>query len=400
MNRDLPALIARFNASREQSVLPLKYEAMAIDAFRFFRGTCHLFYHDLLQDYPFPASPAAWICGDLHLENFGSYKGGNKLVYFDMNDFDEGIQAPLLYDLSRCLVSLELATAEIGLTNKERKKLVQQLLQQYRFALVRNKAFNIEKETAAGLIKKLINKVSERKRGDLLAERTNNKVVNAKLLVDKKLLKMPGALKSELTASFAAALTTGYHTGYTMVDAGFRIAGTGSIGVKRFLCLLENKENPRRKRLIDLKMATPSSIPLPAGIQQPDWENEADRVIGVQDMMQHVTPAYLTPFSFRGDWFVARAIQPSADKIDLDSAWQQTNRIIQYLSDLAMLMASAHLRSSGRKGAATADELKAFAATTDWENTLLDWTASYARQVAKDYTVFCEALKDRYFDQE
>lgn len=399
MNRDIPSIIRQFNASREQTVLPLKYEAMAIDAFRFFRGTCHLFYHDLLQAYPFAASPATWICGDLHLENFGSYKGGNKLVYFDMNDFDEGIQAPLLYDLSRCLVSLELATAEIGLTLKDRKKLVQQLLQQYRFALIRNKAFNIEQETAAGLIKKLINKVSERKRGDLLRERTNNKVTGASLLLNKKLLAIDEALKKDLIKKSGEIFATGYHAGYKMVDAGFRIAGTGSIGLKRYLCLLENKEDPRKKRLIDLKMAAPSCIPQPAGIAQPGWDHDAARVIGVQDMMQHVTPAYLTPFSFRGDWYVARAIQPTADKIDLDSAWHQTNRVIQYLSDLAMLMASAHLRSSGRHGSATADELKAFAAAKDWENTVLDWAAAYGKQVAKDYAIFCEALKDGYFDR-
>ncbi len=44
------------------------------------------FYEDL-QDVPLPQSPNTWICGDLHLENFGSYKANNKLVYFDLNDF-------------------------------------------------------------------------------------------------------------------------------------------------------------------------------------------------------------------------------------------------------------------------------------------------------------------------
>ncbi|WP_315818485.1 DUF2252 family protein [Paraflavitalea speifideaquila] len=191
MSRDIPLIIKNFNANRDQQVLPLKYEAMLESPFRFFRGTCHLFYDDLLNNYPFQPSPAAWICGDLHLENFGSYKGENKLVYFDMNDFDEGIKAPLLYDISRLLVSLELALTAIQLPNKEKKKFVQQLLQQYRFALVKNKALNIEKETATGLINKLINKVAGRTKNDLLAKRTNNKPQNAKLIVDDKLLKLP-----------------------------------------------------------------------------------------------------------------------------------------------------------------------------------------------------------------
>ena len=313
-----------------------------------------------------------------------------------MNDFDEGIKAPLLYDLSRLLVSLEVAIAEIGYSRKEKKKLTQQLLQQYRFALVKNKAFNIEQDTATGLIRKLITTVSDRTRADLLRDRTNNKASNAKLLVDDKLLKLPKAEKKELAASFTKWFSKGIHAGYTVVDAGFRIAGTGSIGVKRYVCLLESQEDSRKKRLIDVKMAQPSSIPLPAQVKQPDWKNEAERIIEVQDMMQHVAPAYLSTFKHKGNWFVVRAIQPTADKVALDKSWKQPARVTQYLADLAMLTASAHLRSSGRLGSATADELKEFAASTTWENPLIKWTEGYAAQVVKDHAEFKEAWKDGF----
>lgn len=398
MNRDILSIIKSFNANREQQVLPLKYKAMSEDPFRFFRGTCHLFYNDLLEAYPFPPSPFTWICGDLHLENFGSYKGGNRLVYFDMNDFDEGIQAPLLYDLSRLLVSLQIALTEIGFPKKEKKTLVQQLLQQYRYALIKNKALNIEKETATGLIKKLVNKVADRTKGDLLAKRTNNKAKNAKLVADDRLLKIPKEEKLSLAASFIKWFSHGYHAGYIVTDIGYRIAGTGSIGVKRYLCLLENENNPRQKRLIDVKMSLPSSIPSPAGRQQPAWENEAERIIEVQDMMQHVPPAFLSPFRHQGHWYIARAIQPTADKISLDNTWKQPHLVGQYLSDLALLTASAHLRSSGRHASATADELKAFAENSQWEAPLIAWTEQYALQVKKDHTLFCKARKAGYFN--
>ncbi|AXY76350.1 DUF2252 domain-containing protein [Paraflavitalea soli] len=398
MNRDILSIIKSFNVNREQQVLPLKYEAMSEDPFRFFRGTCHLFYHDLLADYPFTSSPFTWLCGDLHLENFGSYKGGNKLVYFDMNDFDEGIQAPVLYDISRLLVSLQIALTAIEFPKKEKKKLVQQLLQQYRYALIKNKALNIEKETATGLIKKLVNKVAERTKAELLAKRTNNKTVNAKLIVDDRLLKLPKEEKVPLAASFIKWFSHGYHAGYKVSDIGFRIAGTGSIGVKRYIFLLENEINPRQKRMIDVKMAMPSSIPSPAGLQQPAWENEAERIIRVQDMMQHVSPAFTSAFRHQGDWFVARAIQPTADKINLDDTWKQSQLVGQYLSDLALLTASAHLRSSGRHGSATADELKAFAEDNQWEGPLVQWTEQYALQVVKDHALFCKALEAGYFN--
>ena len=68
---------------------------MASDPFYFFRGTAHLFYEDLVNtEAALPGQPLTWVCGDLHIENFGSYKGDNRLVYFDINDFDEANLAP------------------------------------------------------------------------------------------------------------------------------------------------------------------------------------------------------------------------------------------------------------------------------------------------------------------
>ena len=118
MKNDLLRSIKDYNANRDQSVLPLKYKVMSESPFSFLRGTCHLFYQDLLKKYPFPVSPLTWICGDLHLENFGSYKGQNKLLYFDMNDFDEALLAPLFFELARLLVSVEIKTSEIKFTKK------------------------------------------------------------------------------------------------------------------------------------------------------------------------------------------------------------------------------------------------------------------------------------------
>src|ERR1700761_6408039 len=98
-----------FNAGLLPDKLPLKYEAMAENAFAFYRGTCHLFYEDLAAAEALPLSPLTWICGELHIENFGSYKGDNKLVYFDLNDFDEALLAPASYELARMVTSIFIA---------------------------------------------------------------------------------------------------------------------------------------------------------------------------------------------------------------------------------------------------------------------------------------------------
>ena len=77
---DVLVRIARFNQNREPERLKLKFKRMATEPFSFFRGTCHLFCEDWPTSTPLDNAPLAWICGDLHLENFGTYKGDNRLA--------------------------------------------------------------------------------------------------------------------------------------------------------------------------------------------------------------------------------------------------------------------------------------------------------------------------------
>src|SRR5436305_1962370 len=118
MGTNKPNVVERietFNQGRDTQRLQIKYCNMRRDAFTFFRGSCHLFYEDWPTETPLNEAPYVWVCGDLHLENFGSYKSDNRLVYFDINDFDEGLLAPCTWDLTRFLTSLILGGSSFGL---------------------------------------------------------------------------------------------------------------------------------------------------------------------------------------------------------------------------------------------------------------------------------------------
>jgi uncharacterized protein (DUF2252 family) len=112
---DVLSRIAAHNAGREPERLRMKYAKMASDPFIFFRGSCHLFYDDWPDRHALDDAPLAWISGDLHLENFGSYRGANRLVYFDITDFDEAALAPASWEAARCATSLLLAAADLRL---------------------------------------------------------------------------------------------------------------------------------------------------------------------------------------------------------------------------------------------------------------------------------------------
>ncbi|NBW51903.1 MAG: DUF2252 domain-containing protein, partial [Betaproteobacteria bacterium] len=116
---DATQSIRAFNLGRDPVGLSLKYRKMRESAFSFFRGSCHLFNERISQEPAHLEAPLAWICGDLHLENFGSYKADNRQVYFDINDFDEACLAPLSYELVRMLCSITLGASEAGLSPEE-----------------------------------------------------------------------------------------------------------------------------------------------------------------------------------------------------------------------------------------------------------------------------------------
>ena len=111
--------IIEFNRGRDPERLALKLRALRSDPFAFFRGTAPLFYSTIDMPRTLRKAPLGLCCGDLHLENFGSYKGDNRLVYFDLNHFDEACIAPLGYDLLRFTSSILLAAKSLKIEPKQ-----------------------------------------------------------------------------------------------------------------------------------------------------------------------------------------------------------------------------------------------------------------------------------------
>ena len=77
---DVPERIRLFNRGRHAQLRQMKYDKMRVSAFIFLRGTCHLFYENWPTGSALNKAPRVWLCGDMHLENFGSYKSDNRLV--------------------------------------------------------------------------------------------------------------------------------------------------------------------------------------------------------------------------------------------------------------------------------------------------------------------------------
>src|SRR5919199_3008895 len=261
MKTNVVERIQHFNRGRDPNLLQLKYQAMRPDVFAFFRGTCHLFYEDFPRDSPLNDAPLVWVCGDLHLENFGSYKGDNRLVYFDINDFDEAALAPCTWDLARFLTSVLVGGHILKLNEPEALCLCNSFVDAYTDALAKGQARSVETETAEGMVKDLLESLKERRRKDFLNQHTEEKKGKRRLLLDNKRFRpvteeQRSAIKA-LMKDWAA--TQPEPDFFKLLDVAGRIAGTGSLGVPRYVLLIEGKGSPHQNYLLDLKQPRQSS---------------------------------------------------------------------------------------------------------------------------------------------
>jgi hypothetical protein len=114
-----------------QKDLDLKHAAMNSDAFRFLRAT----YYRWAQIWPevcreLNEAPSVLAVGDLHVENFGTWRDIEGRLVWGVNDFDETHSLSYANDIVRLAVSAHLA-AEAGHLPLDRKDICDAILDGY-----------------------------------------------------------------------------------------------------------------------------------------------------------------------------------------------------------------------------------------------------------------------------
>ena len=396
---DVVQKIRAFNAGREPERLALKYSKMRSDPFVFLRGACHLFYDRLPYKGLFKSAPLVWSCGDLHLENFGSYKGNDRLVYFDMNDFDEGLLAPASWDVVRMLTSVRLAAHSLDIKPSETKELCATFLDAYGSALAQGKAYWVDPRTANGLVQDLLKGLRDRRRADFIDSRTQLKDNQCVIKVDgQKALAASKADRKKVDAfmaDFAKAQSDPRF--FKVLDVARRIAGTGSLGVERYVILVHGKGLPDGHYLLDLKASFPSSLARHAAVTQPRWKSEAHRIVEVQQRLQAVPVAFVQPVFIGRQAYVLRELQASEDRVSLGGAKQSHGDIKKVIATMGHIVAWGQLRSAGRQGSAIADELMDYARGKSWQRQLLESSQDLAKQTMFDAATFASAYDEGAF---
>src|SRR5712671_4660260 len=247
-----------------------KLDALASGPFPFFRGTFQLMAADLIQERvpgAAPSAPDGLVVGDLHLENFGTYRGASGELCFDVNDFDEVASGPLDLDLKRlCTSAMLLPGIEHGprlaaatLIAHAWADGVERLGGRFPIAV-----WGLDK--AEGWLQQLLREKGRRTRADLVAKVAPGKG-RRRFGEDgdppkfahaaKPWPEMVGAALGEYDDHLKQLKADRPGKDWELVDVAYRFKGIGSLGRFRFAVLLANGDD---RMLLELKEAHPSAI--------------------------------------------------------------------------------------------------------------------------------------------
>jgi len=130
---DPVALLQEQDVTREQDLVPVRHGRMMVSPFTFYRGAAKIMAADL-ADTPV-AGLEAQLCGDAHLSNFGAFASPERVLLFDVNDFDETLPGPFEWDVKRMAASFEIAARNNGFSEADTRAATLASVRAYREAM-------------------------------------------------------------------------------------------------------------------------------------------------------------------------------------------------------------------------------------------------------------------------
>src|SRR3954470_24097609 len=130
---DPVALLEEQNGTREPDLVPVRHGRMMVSPFTFYRGAARVMAADLSRTPS--AGLDAQLCGDAHLSNFGVFASPERVLLFDLNDFDETLPGPIEYDVKRMAASFTIAARNNGFSKGDTRDITMAAVTAYREAM-------------------------------------------------------------------------------------------------------------------------------------------------------------------------------------------------------------------------------------------------------------------------
>jgi uncharacterized protein (DUF2252 family) len=336
----------------------------------------------------------------LHLENFGAYRAEDGELLFDINDFDEALCAPCGYDLVRCTTSAVLAAESWRLSPIEATGIALEFLEQYRAAVITTVRTGRVGEVALkhghehGPIRDLLCATALGSQVELLGHQTEKTESGLRLIVrseEKHPMVRPGRAQKVREAVEQHGKSTANPGAYRVLDVCGRIAGIGSLGLRRYLALVEGDGSPDANWLLDIKEERLSAASAWTGRPAPPRRvNFAKRVVVAQRILQARPIADLAVLRVGKGFYRMRRLIPDEHRSSLDRLQKDPAKLRAAVGVAGKLAAWSQVRGSRRTGGKRMQALFRWAEGPALDAVLAS-AVRYADRTHRDYQLFHEA---------
>jgi uncharacterized protein (DUF2252 family) len=381
---------------RVPSLLCLKYSRMAASPFAFFRGSAPIMAADLA------AQPHTGItvqlCGDAHVQNLGCYGTPDGRLVFDINDFDETISGPWEWDVKRMAVSIVLAGMESEHNKAACEGAVESFADRYcstietlaeepvlvaaRHSIHRPKGAKAvsaawqqaERAQPVDLLKRYTERDSQ---GHLQFRHIEHQIWRLSSEKRKRVLASLEIYRQSLPPERVHLFDF-----FRPVDVGFKVVGTGSIGLRDYVILMmgNGESDP-----LFLQIKQEVSSAYEQYLNHPKTGHQGQRVVEGQHKIQPLSDLLLGWTSMDGQDFLVRQLNDHKGSVDL------MNLRGSGLTNLAMVAGELLARGHARSGDAL--QIKGYIGSAGKViKAIARFGMGYAELVQEDFHAFQKAI--------
>ncbi len=440
-------LLEEQNTTREPDLVPVRHGRMMVSPFTFYRGSAKIMASDLA------GSPTAGLgvqlCGDAHLSNFGLFASPERMLLFDVNDFDETLPGPFEYDVKRLAASFTIAARNNGFSTATAREVTMTCVAAYREAMagfagmraldvwyarleedeletaMRRAARQMAKDKAAKRTakdKKAAKPAKDPKEAEKLVRRGMKTAQKAhtrdSLQALSKLGEMAGGRYRIVSMPPVVVPFRELHTMYgispdelqnmirhqfqeyratlqadrrqllerfEIVDMARKVVGVGSVGTRAFIALLQGQDEGD-PLFLQVKEATASV--LEDHLPKSRYRQPGERVVQGQRLMQASSDIFLgwSKGEQAGRYFYWRQLR------DMKGSAEVEMMVPEGLAFYARICGWTLARAHARSGDPVA--IAAYLGTSDrFDESITGFSERYADQNERDYQAFTDAAR-------
>ena len=407
-SKDIVKLLEESDADRIPGLIPVKYQRMGVSPFTFYRGAAILQARDLAN------APVSGIivqaCGDCHLANFGGFASPERVLVFDINDFDETFPGPWEWDIKRLGASLVLAARDRGFSKTAANNAVRAAAASYRKRMAEFAEMTVldtwYAQVSIDALKEHFRKdpdMSARlaKKQKEARSRTSEAVVpKLTAVVDgrRKIKDEPPVIyhfdefsrdfekqRLQFTEEYKKSLQADrrkLYERYRFQDAAIKVVGVGSVGTRCYLSLLlADEDDPL---FLQFKEARRSVLESPRGKSR--YANQGYRVVEGVHVMQAASDIFLGWARTKGHDYYVRQFRDM--KVSAEVETFRPSTLVGYADMCGWALARAHAKSGD------AAMIAGYLGSSDqYDDALAKYSEAYADQAETDYETFQKAIR-------